>query len=122
MKNIFKNCKNLEEMPNISHWYNIKGNDIQGMLDGCDNLKKINNEVNWMNWEGRNIVIEIMKRKKIPDEKIIEKLKKDVKNLIGGANTVYFFLCNNWRAECKDNYYIYDELSRLAEQIFIKLN
>ena len=86
------------------------------------NLKKVNDEVNWMNWEGKIIVNEILKTKKMPDEKIIEKLKKDVKNLIGGAGTVYIFLCNKWRAECKDNYFVYDELSRLAEQIFIKLN
>ena len=99
----------------------MKDNDIQGMLDGCNNLKKTNNKVNWLNWEGRHIINEIIKSKKIPDEKILEKLKTEVNNLIGGAKTVYIFLCNNWRAECKDNYYIYDELSKLAEQIYLKL-
>ena len=57
----------------------------------------------------------------MPEDKILEQLKKDVKYLIGGKEAVYIFLCNSWRAECKDNNYVYDELSKLAEQIYLKL-
>ena len=64
---------------------------------------------------------EIIKNKKMPEEKDLAKLKKEVKYLIGGAKSVYIFLCNTWRTECKDNNYIYDELSKLAEQIYLKL-
>ena len=117
MRYLFKDCKKLEYIPDISHWFILKDNDILGILDGCNSLKKTNDKVIWMNWEGKKIVYDIIKNKKLPEKNILEKLKKEVKYLIGGEKLVHSYLCNSWKNEFQNNDFVLNNLYKLADEI-----
>ena len=122
MKYIFKNCKKLECIPDISTWFDLIKKDMHSIIDGCDNLKSNNqDQVYWNKWEGKNIVNDIIKNKKTPDKIIIEKLRQEVKRLIGGAKLVYNYLCDKWDTQYEENNYVKEILSRLADKIYDKI-
>ena len=100
----------------------MKDNDIKGIMDGCDNLKNSNNDkVYWIHWEGKNIVYDIIKTQKIPDKHNLEKFKKDIQHLVGGAKFVRNYIYDRLMNEFEGNDYVQKLLTQFVDRLYDKI-